>query len=84
MVNTGKASKTVILEFVGDIQKFNGFVSKEIEGIKNDAVALGEDWNDPQYKAFIDFTRELVSSLKKDIETLEYIEKNLKTKAEMF
>lgn len=84
MANTGKASKIVILEFINNIEKFNDCVANEIQDIQQDAIALGDYWDDPQYEAFIEFTKEIIKSLKNDIAILEYIEKNLKQKVDMF
>lgn len=84
MQDKGRASKAVVLEFTKNVHQFKEIISKEIENIKKEAIALGSDWKDQQYKDFLLYTSDIVNQLKNDIKTLDEIEENLKIKAKMF
>ena len=84
MADKGRAKKEVILDLVKNIQMFKELVTKEITDIQKDAINLSSCWDDPQYKEFLEFTKEITNQLQKDVIELGVVDANLKIKADMF
>ena len=83
MADKGKASKSVILDLVKNIQQFNEIITNTIKSIQTDANNLSSCWDDPQYVDFLVFTTDITRQLQNDVAILEEVAENLKIKANM-
>ena len=84
MADMGRAQKSIILDLVNNIAQFNEIVREEIRSIERNADGLSSCWDDPQYRDFLNFTNDIAAQLKRDIEALETVERNLRIKADKF
>ena len=79
-----KANKEVVLNLINNLDKFNEFVTAELEKMVRSAEQLQTSWNDPQYFTFNDAVQELNSSLLKDLDVLNDAVIELKKKVTMY
>ncbi len=84
MADHGKANREAIEDLIYDITAFIEIMNEEIDGIKSDASALSNDWDDPQYETFLAFVDEITARLRADISELEGVRANLQKELAFF
>ena len=68
--NSGKANRQVVVKLISDIRNFADVVKQLSDAMMNETEQLGNSWNDPQYRRFESYMRELTEGLKKETHTL--------------
>ena len=77
MADQGKASRQVVQNLIDDIKDYIEVVEEELTQINREADALSADWQDKQYEEFMNYVDDLTSSLRKDLDDLENVKRNL-------
>ena len=77
MADQGKASRQVVQNLIDDIKDYIEVVEEELTQINREADALSADWQDKQYEEFMNYVDDLTSSLRRDLDDLENVKRNL-------